>query len=221
MGREEGEVCLLCIVNMHSQQGFCATSRERDPRSLSGREKPHPAPTGSAAFQAAPCPVRLVTPTRNPCTPPGPSYPRGPFPQSPSPSMNTETIAHAARATLDGSMPFPEVVARLIETGVEYYHVDYVALQKRFYSAGGSVVTTPIPYEDLPSVAPELDAPALRAAIHDSQHHGQPYRHFTRRAMQAGVQGYIAFLRGQRVTYWGRTGDQHTEWFPGAKPTDA
>jgi hypothetical protein len=27
----------------------------------------------------------------------------------------------------------------------------------------------------------------------------------------------IAFLRGKRVTYWGRTGDQHTEWFPGPK----
>ena len=36
--------------------------------------------------------------------------------------------------------------------------------------------------------------------------------------MEAGVQGYIAFLRGQRVTYWGRSGDQHTEWFPGAEP---
>ena len=32
------------------------------------------------------------------------------------------------------------------------------------------------------------------------------------------VQGYFAFLRGKRVTYWGRGGDQHTEWFPGAAP---
>ncbi len=39
-------------------------------------------------------------------------------------------------------------------------------------------------------------------------------------AMQAGVQGYIAFLRGQPVTYWGRGGDEHTEWFPGAGRTD-
>jgi hypothetical protein len=37
--------------------------------------------------------------------------------------------------------------------------------------------------------------------------------------MAGGVQGYIAFLRGKRVTYWGRTGDQHTEWFPGAAPS--
>ena len=50
---------------------------------------------------------------------------------------------------------------------------------------------------------------------------GTPMSGFTRRAMLAGVQGYIAFLRGQRVTYFGRAGDQHTEWFPGAGPNDA
>jgi hypothetical protein len=37
----------------------------------------------------------------------------------------------------------------------------------------------------------------------------------------AGVQGYFAFLRRQRVIYLGRQGDQHVEWFPGAKPGDA
>lgn len=132
--------------------------------------------------------------------------------------MNTEIVNEAARATLDGSVPFPELVRRLIETGVEYYHVDYVALRKRFYSASGDVVTTPINYEGLPPVAVDFDAAGLREAILDSQRHGQHYRDFTRRAMQAGVQGYIAFLRGQRVTYWGRGGDQHTEWFPGADP---
>lgn len=135
--------------------------------------------------------------------------------------MNTEIVSEAARATLDGSIPFPEVVRRLIETGVEYYHVDYVALQMRFYSATGNVVTTPIPYEALPPVAADFDAAGLRAAILDSQRHGQHYRDFTRRAMEAGVQGYIAFLRGLRVTYWGRGGDQHTEWFPGAGPTNS
>lgn len=133
--------------------------------------------------------------------------------------MNTEIVAEAARATLDGSIPFPEVVRRLVETGVEYYQVDYVALQKRFYSANGEIVTTPIPYEGLPPVADDFDAAGLRAAILHSQRHNLPYRDFTRRAMEAGVQGYIAFLRGQRVTYWGRGGDQYTEWFPGAEPT--
>ena len=132
--------------------------------------------------------------------------------------MKSEVVAQAARATLDGSMAFAEIVGRLMETGVEYYHVDYVALQKTFYSATGEMIKTPITYENLPSVAADFNADALKAAILDSQQNGQHYRDFTKRVMSAGVQGYMAFLRGKRVTYWGRGGDSHTEWFPGANP---
>lgn len=132
--------------------------------------------------------------------------------------MKSEVVAEAARGTLDGSMAFAEIVGRLIETGVEYYHVDYVALQKTFYSATGEMIKTPITYENLPNIAAEFDVDALKAAILDSQQNGQHYKDFTNRVMNAGVQGYMAFLRGKRVMYWGRGGDSHTEWFPGAKP---
>ncbi|HEY5298953.1 MAG TPA: DUF1398 family protein [Verrucomicrobiae bacterium] len=132
--------------------------------------------------------------------------------------MDTKVIAETARATLAGVISFPEVVGQLLATGVEYYHVDYVAAQKTFYNSAGETVVTPIPYEELPTVAPDFNVEKLRAAILDSQRHGQKYRDFTRRAMEAGVQGYFAFLRGKRVIYFGRQGDQHTEWFPGAAP---
>lgn len=65
-----------------------------------------------------------------------------------------------------------------------------------------------------------FDAAALEAAILDSQQRGQKFRAFRERAEQAGVRSYFAFLRGQRVRYLGRQGDQHVEWFPGAKPKD-
>jgi len=69
----------------------------------------------------------------------------------------------------------------------------------------------------LPPVAADFDLAALRANIRDSQVNNQPYRNFSRlRAMAAGVQGYFAFLRGKRVTCFGRRSDQRTEWFPGA-----
>lgn len=132
--------------------------------------------------------------------------------------MNSTLIYEAAQATLMGTMPFPQVVAKLMEAGVEYYHVDYVGGCKRFYDGVGACVTTALSYEGLPPVAAELDVNALREDIRDSQQRGQPYRDFSIRAMRAGVQGYYAFLRGKRVTYFGRTGDQHTEWFPGAGP---
>ena len=99
----------------------------------------------------------------------------------------------------------------LIEAGVEFYHVDYLALRKTFYSGEGAIVSMPIPIEGLPNVATDFDVEALRANILDSQQNGQSWRDFTIRAMNGGVQGYFAFLRGQRVTYFGRQGDQHTE----------
>lgn len=132
--------------------------------------------------------------------------------------MNTKMITETARKTLDGTMSFPEVVGQLLAAGVEYYQVDYVGLRKTFYSADGDAVVTPINYEGLPPVAADFDPAALRADILDSQRNHQPYRDFTQRAMTAGTQGYFAFLRGKRVTYFGRQGDQHTEWFPGAEP---
>jgi hypothetical protein len=39
--------------------------------------------------------------------------------------MDANYITRLAKATLDGSMPFPEIVGKLIANGVEYYHVDY------------------------------------------------------------------------------------------------
>jgi uncharacterized protein YbcV (DUF1398 family) len=132
--------------------------------------------------------------------------------------MNTETITETARATHHGTISFADVVTRLLAAGVEYYHVDYVGMTARFYGANGDCVTTPIPFEGLPAVAADFDLAALKADILDSQRHGQKYRDFTYRAMTVGTQGYFAFLRGRRVTYLGRQGDQHTEWFPGTGP---
>lgn len=78
--------------------------------------------------------------------------------------------------------------------------MDYVGLRKSFYSAGGNLIVTPINFEGLPPIAAEFSAENSRANILDSQRNGQKFRDFSRRAMEAGVQGYFAFLRGKRVT---------------------
>jgi len=132
--------------------------------------------------------------------------------------MNTNIIVETARETLAGTMSFSQVVERLLEAGVEYYHADYAEMKKTYYGMDGGVVVTPINYEGLPPVAADFSLEELRADLLDSQRNGQAYRDFTRRAMAAGVQGYAAFLWGKRVTYLGRQGDQHVEWFPGARP---
>jgi uncharacterized protein YbcV (DUF1398 family) len=121
--------------------------------------------------------------------------------------LNADQILEAAQATLSGSLPFPAIVQNLLDNGVEYYHVDYASRSFTFYGAAGGVAIAPLSFEDLPATEPDFNAAALRAAIFDSQQNGQTFRVFCRRAVQAGVQGYFAFLRGQRVTYFGRQGD--------------
>ena len=130
--------------------------------------------------------------------------------------MNTANLQQLTTATLTGSLPFPEIVGRLIQEGVEHYQVDYLALQFRFYDAHGGVVLAPLAFEGLPQVSGTFDLPALKATILESQTRGQPFQDFCVRAMQAGVQSYSVFLRGQRVLYVGRQGDHHVEWFAGA-----
>lgn len=132
--------------------------------------------------------------------------------------MNEQNVAAAAQASLEGTQSFPEIVAALIQAGVEYYHVDYATRRKTFYGVDGGRISAAINYEDLPPIAADFSVDQLKAAIMDSQRNGQKYRAFSQRAMSAGVQGYFAFLRGKRVTYLGRQGDQHTEWFPGSGP---
>lgn len=62
---------------------------------------------------------------------------------------------------------------------------------------------------------PSVAGAALARATHDGS------LPFCARARRAGVQGYFAYPRGRRVVYSGRQGDEHVEWFPGARPKDA
>jgi len=131
--------------------------------------------------------------------------------------MDASEVARLARATLEGSMSFPEIVGSLISSGVEYYHVDPATCSFTFYGASGEAVVAPLPL-NLRPIAETFNGAEFKAAILDSQRHGQKFQAFCERATRAGVQGYIAFLRGQTVTYFGRQGDHHVEWFPGARP---
>lgn len=131
--------------------------------------------------------------------------------------MDTALIEQTAQAAAAGFIPFPTVVGNLVAAGVEYYHIDYVRHLQTCYSGSEEVHVAPLDF-NVPTVAEDFNTAALVAAIRDSQLRGQGFPDFSVRAAQAGVQGYTAFLRGQRVVYQGRQGDQHTEWFPGAAP---
>ena len=58
----------------------------------------------------------------------------------------------------------------------------------------------------------------VEKAVRAIQRQEIAYREFCRQIAGAGCVGYFVSLTGRRAVYYGRTGDEHVQWFPGAKP---
>ena len=121
--------------------------------------------------------------------------------------------------SLSGKLPFPEVVSRLMEAGVERYHVDFSRDEITYYLPSGASEVFPASHSDEGvSIADAFDAPSVSRAIRSAQAGEIVYPEFARRIKAAGCVGYFAQLSGRRVLYFGRDGDAHVEPFPTAEP---
>ena len=125
-------------------------------------------------------------------------------------------VRECTKASGEERISFGEVVMNLIEAGVERYHADLVRAETTYYLPNGD---TEVVRSDAARVGPAkaFSATGVAAAVHAIQAGTIKYRTFCERVMEAGCVGYIASIAGQRVVYYGRTGDSHVEWFPGAK----
>jgi uncharacterized protein YbcV (DUF1398 family) len=127
-----------------------------------------------------------------------------------------------ARATLEGSengsMTFPQSVKLLTESGFDGYAVDFRHSIRSYYLPNGE--TTALEMERTPAVAERFDAAAIKAALREAQAlvPGYTYKGFCAKVVAAGCAGYVVSLLGKRVLYYGRTGETHTEYFPGTQP---
>jgi uncharacterized protein YbcV (DUF1398 family) len=127
-----------------------------------------------------------------------------------------DAMVGATRASDEERVTFGEVVIRLMRAGVERYHTDLLRGEKTYYLPDGEsevVVGEPV------GIAParEFSSAGVDAALRDIQAGKIQYRAFCTRIAEAGCVGYHVSLAGQRALYYGRTGDCHVEWFPGAK----
>ncbi|MBP2297191.1 DUF1398 family protein [Azospirillum rugosum] len=119
-------------------------------------------------------------------------------------------------ASNEERVTFPEVVAALAAVGVERYHTDLVRGETTYYLPGGESERVPgKPATRHPAAA--FSAAGVADAVRAIQAGTIRYREFCERVMQAGCVGWMTFLAGKRVVYYGRTGDSHVEWFPGAR----
>lgn len=129
----------------------------------------------------------------------------------------TFAIFDAVRASLTGERTFPEIVASLAAVGVERYHVDYARHEKTFYLGDSDSLVVSSPWASHPT-ADAFSAPAVEAAVRQSQRGEHTYKEFLRKTMAVGCVGYFVQIRGRRALYFGRDGEVHVERFPDAKP---
>ena len=115
--------------------------------------------------------------------------------------------------SLQGKIPFPEVVRRLHEAGVERYHVDLTRDETTYYLPCGEshVFPTGGPREP---IGVTFDATAVEGAVRAVQRGEIIFPEFLRRIRAAGCVGYFTQIAGRRVQYVGRSGDTHVEPFP-------
>jgi len=125
-------------------------------------------------------------------------------------------IYDLVRGSLTAELSFAEIVGRLSEIGVERYHADYSRQETTYYLANGESLVVTIPWGS-DTIATEFSATAIEEAVRKSQRGEHSYDDFVRKTMAAGCVGYFVQIAGRRVLYFGRGGEIHTEWFPGAK----
>lgn len=127
--------------------------------------------------------------------------------------MNTKLIQETIELTLQGKITFPEVVGKLVNEGVDTYHVDYIRKENRYYFSNDDTLVEPVSH-DFPKASQQFSAEKVKAAIQKVQKGEINYVEFSKLVLEAGCVYYIAYLKGRQVVYMGREGDSHTELFP-------
>jgi uncharacterized protein YbcV (DUF1398 family) len=132
--------------------------------------------------------------------------------------MNQEVIAvmqECSTRSHAGAIPFPEVVRKLTEAGVESYHADLYRGERTYYLPNAES------HVDVVAAVPELFAQdfseaGVVAALRAIQRGEIVYLEFARRIQAAGCSGYFVFITSRRALYFGRKGEVYEELFPAA-----
>ncbi len=128
--------------------------------------------------------------------------------------MTPSILDQCTAGAFDGSVPFPETIARAIADGVEWYSANLIFGMKTYYGADLSHHQTRWPDWTTPPIANEFSGVGVSAAIRASQARQIDYPTFLRRIADAGVVYYTVHMTGRKAIYFGRHGESFTEPFP-------
>lgn len=130
--------------------------------------------------------------------------------------MDIAVIEECTRASHEERITFGEVVGRLMDAGVERYHVDLVRGESTYFMPDGQshrVTCKAIDTRPADAFSPD----GVQAAVRSIQAGKTKYLTFCRQIMEAGCVGYLVSMQGRRAVYYGRGGETYVEPFPGSR----
>lgn len=127
--------------------------------------------------------------------------------------MDKNIIDSCAHDSYAGTASFGEIVMRLAGAGVESYYADYRARTTTYYGAEGDSYTIPLT-RSAAAIPPDFDAAGVQDAIRGAQRGDVKYPAFVSLSVAAGCVGYMVWIAGRHVAYYGRAGEMHVEKFP-------
>ena len=126
-----------------------------------------------------------------------------------------EMIEKYAQASYAGLLSFPEFLGRLVELGVESYFVDYRDQSTAYYLSSNETlrISMEMPAVEIPNT---FNKDNVVTAIRGAQSDAVKYPEFLALTMAAGCIGYMVWITGRHVSYFGGRGEVHIEHFPEA-----
>jgi uncharacterized protein YbcV (DUF1398 family) len=128
-------------------------------------------------------------------------------------STHEQIIQDTFVASNEGRIHFGEVISRMIEAGVESYQADFRSRQTIYRLNNDETIVLNLAQLEQ-TIAEDFSATGIVAAIKGAQQGVVMYPEFKRLSMQAGCIGYSVWIKGRHVSYYGRKGETHNEYFP-------
>ena len=129
-------------------------------------------------------------------------------------SENLKTaIKSVFEASNNGQIHFGQVIERLSADGVISYFVDYRCGRITCYFQSDMAIDIDLEHSEK-QIGDAFDHNALKEAIRGAQEGRLEFPEFKVLSQRAGCICYIVWISGRHVTYFGRRGEAHFEYFP-------
>jgi uncharacterized protein YbcV (DUF1398 family) len=123
--------------------------------------------------------------------------------------MDTKAISDLFQLSLAGQNTFGEVLKHLSEFGVQRFHIDLVKHERTLYSRNDEVYVEKFVLDRPAQACTEFSQKGIDEAIALIQTNEIEFVELLARYTTSGVAGYLVFIDGDRIFFYGRNGEEY------------